>query len=402
MKKFLLLIICLVTFVFANVDSPTITEAEYDKFVSESADFLYAEKELNDAYKKVTQILDQENRQKLKRAQIEWIEKRDKDAFDMSDQKKGSEEYLRILTQITQERTVELLKYAENAESRSSNAPQNLQSNGNVMDNMNNNTATNSAEKINRETNGKTPLLKFLFVLVVALLIVGIPGIIKGLKGDIIVYTSFTDAAVSVFGIWGAVLAWILMQIMTKFIFETDGSIGDLIPAVVFYSIFIGSLLVGLKASYYSNSTPWKRLLSICAKLSTTLVYAFYVIGYFVSSPNAKQRSNETEAEYLARIQREERNHEAAKRDLLIATIVVSFLAYKLSVKKRFIAVGEYLSFKGFTQEELDASANEENEKLTYFRENIPSKWWTNWLFKYMQPVTAKQSAFDSFKSIKG
>jgi hypothetical protein len=121
-----------------------------------------------------------------------------------------------------------------------------------------------------------------------------------------------------------------------------------------------------------------------------------------VSSPNAKQRSNETEAEYLARIQREERNHEAAKRDLLIATIVVSFLAYKLSVKKRFIAVGEYLSFKGFTQEELDASANEENEKLTYFRENIPSKWWTNWLFKYMQPVTAKQSAFDSFKSIKG
>ncbi len=60
------------------------------------------------------------------------------------------------------------------------------------------------------------------------------------------------------------------------------------------------------------------------------------------------------------------------------------FIGYKLSIQKKFITLKEYLSFKGYTTDNIQETEQKDYEKLEYFKNNIPSKWYTEWVFKYM------------------
>lgn len=119
----------------ADVNSPAITNAEYNEYIAKSADFSDAEKELNTAYKRLMSVLDSSAKEQIKREQRDWIKARESEAFNTG--KKGSFEYLTKLSVMSKNRAKELqLKY------QGATASQNLTNNQSPSTSPQDNTPT--------------------------------------------------------------------------------------------------------------------------------------------------------------------------------------------------------------------------------------------------------------------
>lgn len=238
------------------------------------------------------------------------------------------------------------------------------------------------SDNIAQEEESESPIN--IFNSLIVLFILGVIGFIKGLKGNIVVYTNFTDAAVSVFGIWGALLGMLVLVVLLQWILGIDSSWVDTLKKIVFFGIFFTSLFFTIKTSYYANSSFADRFYSICVKLSAAIIYGFYVFMYLANVfVGEGRRKDESSMDYYYRIKMQRQDAQSAKENLIIASLIGLFLAYKLSVQKQFVPVDQYMSFKGYTQDDLSRFQNENDSKMQAIREMIPQRWWTNWLKKY-------------------
>lgn len=117
MILFNILIVVIAVNCFADPNTPRITSDEYELYIRISPSYKMAEDELRSVYNELFKKLSPEEREDLKRSQLNWIRSRDERAFEVAP--KGSEDYIRALIKITGERIKELNTILETRSSQS-------------------------------------------------------------------------------------------------------------------------------------------------------------------------------------------------------------------------------------------------------------------------------------------
>jgi len=109
LKKIMGLLLCmflLVSFAWADLSSPKMSNEEYRQYLKESNDFATADKGINHIYNQLKSILGEYENNALQDEQMRWTIMRDTKAF--SEGEKGSQVYIDSLVKLTNERKAEL------------------------------------------------------------------------------------------------------------------------------------------------------------------------------------------------------------------------------------------------------------------------------------------------------
>ncbi len=109
LKKIMGLLLCmflLVSFAWADLSSPKMSDEEYRQYLEESNDFATADKDINNIYNQLKSILGESEKNALQDEQMQWTIMRDTKAF--SEGEKGSQVYIDSLVKLTNERKAEL------------------------------------------------------------------------------------------------------------------------------------------------------------------------------------------------------------------------------------------------------------------------------------------------------
>lgn len=109
LKKLIGLLLCmflLVSFAWADLSSPKMSDEEYIQYLKVSNNFARADEDINYIYNKLMSILGEPEKNALQHEQMEWTKMRDTKAF--SEGEKGSQVYIDSLVKLTNERKAEL------------------------------------------------------------------------------------------------------------------------------------------------------------------------------------------------------------------------------------------------------------------------------------------------------
>lgn len=102
LKKLIGLLLCmflLVSFAWADLSSPKMSDEEYIQYLKVSNDFARADEDINYIYNKLMSILGEPEKNALQHEQMEWTKMRDTKAF--SEGEKGSQVYIDSLVKLT-------------------------------------------------------------------------------------------------------------------------------------------------------------------------------------------------------------------------------------------------------------------------------------------------------------
>lgn len=180
----------------------------------------------------------------------------------------------------------------------------------------------------------------FAWILIGSIIVFGMIGTIRGLGGKVVVYTNYTDAAVSSLGFWGGIVTALAMRGAAYGLHA--GMLADASP-YGFLFVLGASLILTMRASWSSNATIGAALLSIAAKLLISLAFIIYAIVYLTSEPNRRRGEKESEAAYAERIAREEVQSERTRVVMAVATALTTYLIHHLTSDRRWIPLGAYV-----------------------------------------------------------
>lgn len=346
--------LCLLSSVsYADSNKPTISDSEYRQYIKISNEFKLSEQKLNAVYKDLVSTLNNEEKEKLKLEQREWIKTRDIKAFNVGH--KGGPSYIESLIIIDNERISELQsrisrkpvsevapvaqpKPAEVTASQTiptetdSKQPDTLVAQPKPAEVKANQTMPIKTDSKQPDTEKKNQIVKYAIIF---LLLISCVSVFLCFQGKLIIYRDYTDAAITVGGVFISIIIYFTC---TKF-FNTSEFTSSLITCLFFFVNFI----FVFRMTYITNSNILYTIFSLLTKYTTTFLYVFLMFVLMFSGSSKKQ--GESQAAFERRSKREAVQTKAE----MLALSALLFWFIRITTKFReWSLLGDYfsLSFK--------------------------------------------------------
>ena len=324
----LLCVVLLVSFAWADLNSPEISDEEYKQYIETSNEFETAEKDINGIYKELMSVLREPEKIILRDEQREWIKTRDGKAF--SEGHKGSQFYTDALTKLTTQRKSELearlLTLTQNpATTEVSPAPQKAETQ-NIK--QKSELPTESTQQTESESKNQT--VKYI---IIALLLISVLSVFLHFNGKLVIYKDYTDAAITI----GSVIGTIVIFYICIFL-DLSEAASWTVSLFFFFSVF----LFVFRMAYITNNNIFFTIFSLLTKYTIIFLYAILMTGLMGSSA---RREGESSADFELRKQRQESQNKLFM--IVISAIFVWFVNITTKIKE-WSSLGDYfsLSFK--------------------------------------------------------
>ena len=353
----LLCVFLLVSSVWADSNSPTISNAEYKQYIEASNEFKTAEKDINGIYNELMSVLTNvSEKNALRDEQREWIKMRNAKAF--SEGQKGSQVYIDSLIKLTTQRSSELKTKLLNLTQKPtppdvSSAPQVSPAPGVAPTPVVSQAPPQPAEKKNIQqqsesqtqpsqqssSESKNQAVKYIIII---LLLISVVSVILHFNGKLVLYKDYTDAAITI----GGALGSLVILFVCKNILGLSETVAYVISLLVFFGIFI----FVFRMSYITNKNIFFTMLSLLTKYTITFIYAFLMCMLMFSGSSKKK------GEKQITFERRQKREAAESRALMAAiTVVFGWITHIITKSKKWSPVGDYfsLSFKKINLDEV-------------------------------------------------
>lgn len=324
----LLCVVLLVSFAWADLNSPEISDEEYKQYIETSNEFETAEKDINGIYKKLMSVLSEPEKNILRDEQREWIKTRDRKVF--SEGQKGSQIYIDALTKLTIQRKSELearlLKLTHNpATTEVSSSPQKAE-----IQNIQQKYELPTQSTQQTESESKNQTVKYI---IIALLLISVLSVFLHFNGKLVIYKDYTDAAITI----GSVIGTIVIFYICIFL-DLSEAASWTVSLFFFFSVF----LFVFRMAYITNNNIFFTIFSLLTKYTIIFLYAILMTGLMGSSA---RREGESSADFELRKQRQESQNKLFM--IVISAIFVWFVNITTKIKE-WSSLGDYfsLSFK--------------------------------------------------------
>jgi Uncharacterized protein conserved in bacteria len=307
---------------YADPNKPTISDSEYRQYTELSNDFKLSEQKLNEVYKGLVSTLNNEEKEKLKLEQREWIKTRDIKTFNVGP--KGGPIYIESLIKNTKERTFELQsRIGRKSASEITPVAQPKP------------TEVKTSQKIPTETNSKQPdtekkdqIVKYAIIF---LILISCLSVFLHLQGKLIIYKDYTDAAVTI----GGVIVSIIIFYTCKNFLNISEFTSKLIACIFFFVNFI----FVFRMTYITNSNIIYTTLSLLTRYTTTFLYVILMFGLMFSGSSRKK--GESDAAFERRSKRES---EQSKAWMVALTALMLWFVHITTKFREWSLLGDYLS----------------------------------------------------------
>jgi uncharacterized protein YecT (DUF1311 family) len=320
----LLCLVLLVSFAWADLNSPEISDEEYKQYIETSNEFEMAEKDINGIYKELMSVLSKPKKIILRDEQREWIKTRDTKAF--SEGQKGSQIYIDALTKITIQRKSELearlLKLTHNpVATEVSPAPQKAEAQ-NIQ--QKSELPTQSTQQTEGESENQT--VKYI---IIALLLISVISVFLHFNGKLVIYKDYTDAAITI----GSVIGTIVIFYICIFL-DLSEAASWTVSLLFFFSIF----LFVFRMTYITNNNIFFTIFSLLTKYTIIFLYAILMLGPMFSS---SIKEGESSVDFELRKQRQELQNKLFM--VVILAVLVWFVNITTKIKV-WSPLGDYFS----------------------------------------------------------
>lgn len=324
----LLCVVLLVSLAWADINSPKLSDAEYEQYIEASSNFKTAEKDINSTYKELISALTNEaEKNVLREEQREWIKTRDTKAF--SEGQKGSQIYIDALVTLTIQRKTELESMLQNLAQKPAATdvaplPQPAEKQ-NIRQQ-----AESPAQSSQQASNaGKNETAKYI---IISLLLISAISVFLHFSGKLVLYKDYTDAAVTI----GSVVGSLVLLLVCRNILDLSATVSQTITLLFFSAIFI----FVFRMTYVTNNNVVFALLSLLTKYTTTCLYAILMLGLMFSG--SSKRKGESSLVYELRRQEEEAQN---KRWMALITAIFIWFVHATTKIREWSPVGNYVSF---------------------------------------------------------